>query len=62
MAEQVTKKEWTEPELLVLVRSRRGEAVLGYGWREGVGGPSFGYRDCDVREAPECFPIVNDPS
>jgi len=29
MTEQVTKKEWTEPELIVLVRNQPEEAVLG---------------------------------
>jgi len=28
MTEQVAKKEWTEPELIVLVRSNPEEAVL----------------------------------
>jgi hypothetical protein len=28
MAKQVTKKKWTEPELIVLIRSNPEEAVL----------------------------------
>jgi len=57
MAEQLVKKEWTEPELIVLVRSNPEEAVLGGCKREGITGVGLWENGCyGGVEQEECFP------
>ncbi|MFQ5616152.1 MAG: hypothetical protein ACE5GO_06800 [Anaerolineales bacterium] len=41
------KQEWLKPELVILVRSKPEEVVLGVCKRENVTGPNFG-QHCNV--------------
>ncbi len=46
------KKPWVEPELIVVVRSRRGEAVLSACKDSGGGGPLSSNTVCENSCAP----------
>jgi len=56
MIEQLAKKEWTEPELIVLVRNKPEEAVLGACKTvQQTEGPSSRNEDCCVEDGG-CIP------
>jgi len=61
MAKQVTKKEWTEPELIVLVRSKPEECVLAVCKHELVTGENENNGSCLLTFDVAC-PYCADPT